>query len=30
LGKDLNYVIDTLSPEEKQQVEEMIKKENDK
>lgn len=29
-GRDHNYMIDTLSPVAKQQVEEMIKKENDK
>jgi ribosomal protection tetracycline resistance protein len=29
-GKGPNYLIDALSPKEKQQVEEMIKKENDK
>jgi ribosomal protection tetracycline resistance protein len=29
-GKGPNYLIDALSPEEKQQVEELVKKENDK
>jgi predicted RNA-binding protein with PIN domain len=28
-GKDRNYLIDSLSPAEKKQMEEMIKKEND-